>query len=375
MKWIPEISEFSIVDTSAYEINKLMDDIRRGKVDAVKDGGLTSGTIRNHQSTLRRFYGYHDDLGIEKDDIMLFQPNESSVDERDVFTREDVHAIRDAAQHPRDAALIDLLVYTGQRISAILNLRNKDLDPDEGVLYLNTTNGDMKGADGKRPLLLAENAVREWKRKHPCSDDPDAYFITQKNVSQNKPNQIGSKLNDSTVYRVLQTIGKRAGVDKPTNAHNFRHTFVTWAKRDRGMDNDTIKRLIGHNPDSTVMESTYSHLTDDDVIDKAEVAVGIKDKEDDNPFKPEGPCPVCNAVLPENAVACHSCGTSFSHDSQAIQKQMEDDTFEAKGEAQTEADHTAVDAIRDVLQENPELLIHAAEEEGLLPPTNDSDSP
>jgi integrase len=313
LKRVPELADFDLTDTSAYQINKLMDDIRRGNLDGVKEGGLTSGSVRNHQSTIRKFYKYHQDLEVDVDEIMLFEPNSSSVDERDILTRDEFNRIRRAAQHPRDKALVELLGYTGQRITAILNLRNKDVKPDDGVFYLNTEDGDMKGAEGKRSLLLAEHSVRKWKNNHPCADDPEAHFICKKNANPNQGQDLGDKLDHSTVYRVLQTIGDRADVDKPVNPHNFRHTFVTWAKRDKGMDNDTIKHIIGHDLDSNVMEVTYSHLTDSDMMKNAEQAVGLREEEDDSPFVPDN-CLACNKPLEGTEQFCPDCGTKVDID-------------------------------------------------------------
>jgi len=361
MKRIVELSDFELSDTTEMEINRLMEDIRQGRIDGVKEGGLSKGSVRNHQTALRKYYEYHDDLGIDKDDIIVFKNDHSPVDERDVFDKEDIQALREAATHPRDAALVDLLLYTGQRISAILNLRLKDMKPEDGIFYLNTENGDMKGADGKRPLLLAEKSVREWKRKHPC-DDPEAHFITHWQDTTNQDYSHGDRLDNSSILRVLRTIGKRADVDKPVNPHSFRHSFVTIAKRNYEMDNDTIKRLIGHDESSTVMETTYAHITDDDVIDKAERAAGIKDEEPESPLTPDV-CDNCQEPIPiDDAKACPSCGIVFTPDAKAVEDSVEETLWEAKGEAETEVEENAVNVMKQLLDENPEIVAQAVME-------------
>lgn len=322
---VSTVGGFQLADATASEVNGLMDRYRSGAVEGVKDGGLTQGTVKGYQSVLRKFYEYHSDLGIGKEEIALFNPDSGSVDERDLFDREEIQAIRDAAQHPRDKALVDMLIYTGQRLSALLNLRLKDIDPEEGVFYLNEDAGDLKGASGKRPLLLAEKAAREWKNKHPCKGDPEAHFISHKYNWENKPYEPGDRLDNSSIYRQLQRIGDRAGVDKPMNAHNFRHTFVTVAKRDYGMDNDTIKRLIGHSADSNIMESTYSHLTDDDIIAEAERATGLREDERESPLTPDV-CDNCGEPVPmDTAKACPSCGIAFTPDAKQTERKIQQD--------------------------------------------------
>jgi len=87
-------------------------------------------------------------------------------------------------------------------------------------------------------------------------------------------------LSQSNIRRRLKNIAEEADIDKPPNPHNFRHYFVTVCKRDYDMDEATIKHLIGHGPESTIMESTYQHLSDDDHIEAAEVAAGLRDEEE-----------------------------------------------------------------------------------------------
>lgn len=348
--------EPDLTEATAYDINRLMDAYLNGNVEGVKDEGLANSSVRNFQGPTRRFYLYHDNLGIDRDDIHFADQDESPVDERDMFTAEEVQSIRDEAKRrgSRDACLVDLLLYTGQRRSAILNLRIKDVKPDEGIFYLNDDDGDLKGANGKRPLLGAEKAVREWKRQHPTGD-PDDYLITHKHKQTNRDGvRPGDKLDPSTVYRQLQRIGDAVGVDKPVNAHNFRHYFVTVCKRDYGMDNDTIKHLIGHEPDSKVMERTYAHLTDEDYIKKAEEKRGLREPEEDNPLTPPV-CDGCGEPLDGEWKSCPYCGMIYSPDARKIEEQMQDDVKQSYAETEPGSDQQKSLETIDKLLDDPEV--------------------
>jgi integrase len=336
MRQMAERADFWLHEATTEDVNRYMDGLLSGTLPGVKDEGLTAGTVNNHQGVARVFFEYHSHLDVDPGGIALISDNDkNAVDERDIFDKDDIHAIRTAATDPRDKALVDMLLYTGQRLSAILNLRLKDIDKDEGVFYLNEDAGDLKGASGKRSLFYAENAVRDWYNNHPLTEDgdatdPEAHFITHKYDWENKPYEPGERLDNSSIYRQLQRIGKRAGVDKPMNAHNFRHTFVTICKRNYGMDTDTIKSIIGHRPDSNIMETTYQHLTDDDIIDAAERDMGIQEEEPDSPLTPET-CDVCGEVIEkERAKFCPSCGTAFTPDAKEKQSELQQDIGAAK---------------------------------------------
>lgn len=133
---------------------ELHDSIRDGTNPDVKDSGLADSTLRNVRKAARRFFRD----GIEVDwweDINIGGAPETNVTEDDIFVSEEVEALFDAARNSRDKALMAALLATGQRISALLSLRIRDVDLDgnTGYIYLNEDALGLKGASGKRPLL------------------------------------------------------------------------------------------------------------------------------------------------------------------------------------------------------------------------------
>lgn len=346
----------SLPNTTVYDINTLMDDYLNGDVEGVKDQGLTSGSVRNLQGPMRRFYIYHNDIGVNADDIIFADQEEPSVDPRDIFATEDVQKIRDEAKRrgSRNACLVDLLLYTGQRRSAILNLRLKDVLPDEGIFYLNVSEGDLKGASGKRPLLGAQKSVRDWKRQHPTGD-PEDYLITTTMLDSPQTTP-GDKLSPSATRNQLKRIGKAVDISKPINPHQFRHYFVTVCKRNYGMDDATIKHLIGHKPDSTVMESTYQHLTDEDYIKDAEEKFGIREPEEDSPLTPSV-CDVCQEPLENSWHSCPHCGTDYTPKAHQTRRNIENSMWDEKSEVKSDSrKEEAINDLREILQENPEMV-------------------
>jgi integrase len=359
MRQMSQRADFALHEATTDKVNNYMDKLLSGNLPGVKDEGLTPGSVNNHQGIARVFFDYHSHIGVDYKGIALINDNDNNaVDERDIFDKDDIHDIRTAATDPRDKALVDMLLYTGQRLSAVLNLRLRDINLEEGTFYLNEEAGDLKGASGKRSLFYAENSVRAWYNNHPLTEngqatDPEAAFITHKNDWANKPYEPGERLDSSTVYSQLQRIGDRAGIEKPMNPHNFRHTFVTLCKRNYGMDTDTIKNIIGHRPESNIMETTYQHLTDDDIINAAERDMGIQDKEPDSPLTPET-CDVCGEVIEkETAKFCPSCGTGFTPDAQDTQEQAQEQAEDAVVEVENKQEAEVVQAVLEDLRENP----------------------
>lgn len=345
-------------DTTADVVNGLMGAHLSGDHPDVKDGGLSNRTISSYQGIVRKFYDYHDDLGVPHTAIEVVNPDRTPVDDRDIFDKEEIEAMRDAIENTRDRALFEILVNTGQRIGAVQSLRVSDMDPDNGVFYLNGDADGLKGADDnglKRPLLGAKRAVHDWLRDHPTGD-PDDYFITHLPTwSRSDP---GARMSQQSINRLLKAIAERAGIRDPrdrTHAHTFRHTFVTVAKKDYNLDDSTIKHLIGHAADSKVMETTYQHLTADDHIQAAEEGAGLREPAEESTLTPPA-CLTCGEPLGDGAKACAACGTVYAPDAQAVQDDVDHDIKQSYAETHPEDDDTqaVIDAI-DRAAEDPEL--------------------
>lgn len=123
------------------------------------------------------------------------------------------------------------------------------------------------------------------------------------------------------------------------------------------MDPSTIKFLIGHAQDSTVMETTYQHLTDEDHINAArrKTSSGRDAEEKEGALTPET-CPTCKENLPPQAKACPNCGQVFTPDAQGTKQQIEGQMKDSY--KQTDPDDTAtqekIDALDDLL-DDPEV--------------------
>ena len=374
----------TLSEATTADVNALMQAYLTGDHPAIKEGGLARSSIKQHQGTIRNFYRYHAGnlhgaseapesrtSPVDPDEIIMFQYERGKVRERDIYTREEIEDMREAIDNPRDRCLFELLVNTGQRITALQTLRIKDIDLGNDCLYLNEEKEGkgLKGADGKRPLLGAKPAVAEWLDYHPCPDDSEACLITslRSYTGDQYGSEFGDPLSRPHIHRRLEAIGERAGVTKPLNPHNFRHSFVTIAKRHYDLPDDTIKFMLGHAKGSKVMETTYSHLTDEDHLERMNVATGLKEPEDEPaPLTPDI-CPTCSAQLDAQDKACSRCGTVFAPDSKAVQEakeRTEDTRREAASEGDAEATMTA-EKLTQAIEENPEAVAEALKDADL----------
>ena len=310
----------SLFEQDTESVNRLMGEFATGEHAIAPADGYANNTLGQYQSALKAFYRYSDDHDVDPEEIPVAAPDETSIDERDMFTVDEVQAMRDAIEEPRIRCLFELLAYTGQRLRAIQTLRIKDVNTQEGVFWLNTDADGLKGSSGKRPLLGASEYVYQWLEYHPTGE-PDDYLLTPTMTSNGA--EPGEMLSQSTIRYHLRKVADKAGVDKDVHPHIFRHYFTTIAKRDYGMDDAYIKHLRGDSEGSNVMETTYRHLSDGDAVEHAEAKYEGREPETESPLTPKI-CPTCKTQLERDAKACGRCGAVFTPDAKAAEKQVDD---------------------------------------------------
>jgi integrase len=353
-----------LLDQTTDSINQLMADMADGTADIAPDDGYSVGSVGQYQSALKAFYRYQDGHNVDPEEIPVFAPEDTSVDDRDMFEVDEVQAMRDAIDSPRERCLFELLAFTGQRIRAIQTLRIKDIDLDDGVLYLNEDAEGLKGAKGKRPLLGAEAYVRRWLDYHPTKE-PDDYLITPKATGGGEP---GGMITQDTLRYHLRKIADKAGVDKDVHPHIFRHYFTTIAKRDYDMDDAYIKHLRGDAPGSRVMETTYRHLSDADAVEHADAKFEGREPETESPLTPEK-CPTCGEIMEPNAKACSACGTVFTPDAKSAEDKIAADVKQSYAETDPDDDEK-----QDKISQLDDLLDDPEIKQALLDRVADDDA-
>lgn len=329
--------------------------------------GLSLSTIGIYQSAAVAFYRYHADLGIDPDAIEVIQHTpKPRHDEQDVFTDDEIAALREAADTPRDRAFLELLIYSGQRLTALRTLRIEDIDLDRGVFYLNGDAEGLKGADDrgrKRPLFGARKYVRDWISYHPVGE-PEAWLFV--GDPRNPETNLDRPWAPNSIRARLKRMAADAGVDKPVNPHAFRHYFVTVMKRDYDLDSDALRALLGVVPHSDVLETTYGHVTTDEYVKKAEIALGYREDEPTESSLTPNACPTCGELLDDHWRRCPACDERFApglkqfeSEGKAARDRALDEALDPTAEF-TDDERAALRALIDALDDPVELL-HAAE--------------
>lgn len=154
----------------------------------------------------------------------------------------------------RNRLIIKMILYTGIRVSEMLNLRLKDIFKEEDVYLL-----QIRGKGNKPRVVMIkskviENDLKNWLDIRVCNDD---FLVCNKS---------GNRLTQSYVSRTVEKILISAGIRKEKNgAHMLRHSFATLLYS-KHHDLILVQEALGHADINT--SRIYTHF-DKDKLKKA----------------------------------------------------------------------------------------------------------
>ncbi len=252
------------------------------------------------KAVLKKFYKFvrgTEDYPPEVSWIKVKKPKNDKLPE-DLLTEEEVKRLIEASLNARDRALVSLLYESGARVEELLNLRIKNITFDEfGCVVLFEV-----GKTGARRIRIIDSVpyLAAWLDVHPYRKDRDAFLWV--NIGQTN---YGKPMDYGAVRAILKDIARRAGVDKPVNPHNFRHSRATFLAQH--LTEAQLNEYLGWVQGSSVPQ-VYVHLSGRDVDDAILEMHGMKKEEKE---EKKGPlravkCPRCGHLT--TGKFCSNCG-------------------------------------------------------------------
>jgi integrase/recombinase XerC len=220
--------------------------VLRGFLVALNGKGLSRATVARYLAAARSYTRFLAREGIlAKDPARALRAPSGRRPLPLHLGEQDVGRLVEAADAPRDRAILETLYGGGLRVSELVGLDRDDLDLRAGVAR-------VRGKGRKERLAplgtAAVRALRDYLDGRPAVADPRPVFL----------NRHGSRLTVRSVHRLLGAAALRAGVDPRTTPHTLRHSFATHLL-DRGADLREVQELLGHRNIATTQ--IYTHVS------------------------------------------------------------------------------------------------------------------
>ena len=202
----------------------------------------TNGRTRARKvASIKSLFGFLYRSGYAKNDLgeSLIPPRTEQKEPRFLNKREYEALLRACSHHPRDSALIELLLQTGLRLSEVAHLTLSDVELPGRIGRDADTMGRIhilgKGRkDRWLPLnFKACRALKTWIRSRP-NVDIGALFVTK----------FGTALQPRAIQHAVKKYMREAGI-KNASVHTLRHTFATHHVA-QGTSLRTVQEVLGH---------------------------------------------------------------------------------------------------------------------------------
>ncbi|MEM8832370.1 MAG: tyrosine-type recombinase/integrase [Cyanobacteria bacterium P01_G01_bin.19] len=149
------------------------------------------------------------------------------------------------ARNIQDMVIIKTLLYTGVRVSELVNIKIEDVDFRRCQIRINDGKG---GKDRIVPFLVS---FKEVLAMHVDQ-------MSQKNATYLFESTWKRKYTTRGIHKILAKYAEAAGLSKPISPHQLRHFLLTWLKK-QGIDDALIQPYSGHSSRQSL--EVYSRLS------------------------------------------------------------------------------------------------------------------
>lgn len=204
-------------------------------------------TLDNIRRIMSSFFAWMEDEDyIIKSPVRRIRKVKTTQLVKETFSDEHIEQLRDQCSHPRDLAIIDLLISTGIRVGELVKLNRSDLDFDERECVVLG-----KGDKERKVYFDAKAKIHLQQYLESRTDSNPALF-----VGCQAP---WARLTIAGVERFLAKLGTRSNV-RHVHPHKFRRTMATMAI-EKGMPIEQVQKLLGHSKIDTTLHYAIVNQT------------------------------------------------------------------------------------------------------------------
>ena len=259
------------------------DDVKSFKEYLVDEKKLKPATVSSYLASVRSFYAYSEDNGIENIAHRVKGVTDSRSFKKEPLTPDQAQRLlasidRSTEKGMRDFAILNLMLRTGLRDIEIVRANCKDIQTKAGVDVLYVQGKGRASKDNfvvLTPKALSPITTYLEKRGNVNELDPLFASVSSRNA--------GERLTVRSISRIAKSALRAIGIDDERyTAHSLRHTAITFSLLGGATERDAQQMARHANITTTML---YSHDIDrikhaaereiDNVLDQPDSLVGF----------------------------------------------------------------------------------------------------
>ncbi len=218
-----------------------------------KEGAKPRSTARQ-LSSFRRFYRFLLREGVIAEDptLKIDMPKigralPQSLSEAEVESLLGAPDVNDPIGH-RDRTMLEVLYATGLRVSELINLRQTQINLNQGVLR-------VRGKGDRERLIPLGDEAQKWLRDF--VNGPRVEILLERQTEYLFPTRRGDRMTRQAFWHIIKRYAKKAEILAKLSPHTLRHAFATHLLNN-GADLRVVQMLLGHSDLSTTQ--IYTHV-------------------------------------------------------------------------------------------------------------------
>ena len=254
-----DLKEFAAFHSKAFPESRLQDvqyaDIRSWIIELV-NGGVSNRSINRKIASLKAFYKFLQVIEVnESTPLQKHRALKTETKLQLPFSEKELNAVLNDMEFTndfsgvRDKLIIDLFYVTGIRRAELIGLTLDNVQSDT-IKVLGKRNKERL-----IPILpLIGKKISEYENLREAIENASEtkhFFVTDR----------GQKLNNSFVYRLINSYFGLVSEKAKRSPHILRHTFATHMLNN-GADLNSIKELLGHSSLASTQVYTHNSLAE-----------------------------------------------------------------------------------------------------------------
>ncbi|MFA5466463.1 MAG: site-specific tyrosine recombinase XerD [Candidatus Izemoplasmatales bacterium] len=154
----------------------------------------------------------------------------------------------------RNVALLELAYGSGLRVTELIGLRLVDLHLNMGFVKITGKGNKERIVPLGEEAIIALRNYLSFSRQKQKPLDKDSVFL----------NNRGKQISRVGFFKVIQTLAKKAAIDKQISPHTLRHSFATHLI-ENGADLKAVQELLGH--EDILTTENYTHISKKHLVD------------------------------------------------------------------------------------------------------------